>query len=106
MKIAIIPADGAVYVDDVSFSGLDLSCAPSGVHALQWSGDKGWIEFQNESEFIKPPNESIDAFPEWASICVAAWQTAKSQYEAAVTANKIHVSADGAQPTVDGAETL
>jgi len=69
MKLVIIPSDGAVYVDNISYSGIDLtSCnIPSNVHALQWNGVKGWVEFIEDSNFNKPDNQIITELPEWAN---------------------------------------
>lgn len=83
MKLTIIPSDGAVYKDGVSYNGLDLSSAPDNVHALQWDEAKGWIEFVNQSEFKKPANEHIEALPEWAIAALAEWDEAKAAAEAA-----------------------
>lgn len=82
MKLTIIPSDGAVYKDGYSYSGLSLTGVPKNVHALQWDGEAGWIEFVSESEFRKPANQIIDALPDWASASVVAWQAAKSKFEA------------------------
>lgn len=84
MKLTIIPADGAVYKDGVSYSRLDLSSAPQTIHALQWDGDKGWLEFVNESEFRRPPNEAITELPSWAQDALAKWDEAKAAEDAAV----------------------
>jgi hypothetical protein len=86
MKLTIIPADGAVYKDNVSFSGLDLSSAPADVHALQWDNNAGWIEFKTESEFCKPPNENITTLPDWVNAAVTKWESARLDYEAAEAA--------------------
>jgi hypothetical protein len=70
MKLTIIPADGAVGEDGKFFLNMDLSsCAiPENVHALQWNGTTGWIEFNNTD-----PNEEITALPVWATCCVSKW---------------------------------
>ena len=101
MKLTIIPADNAVYKDNVSFSGLDLSSAPTNVHALQWDNNAGWIEFKTESEFRKPPNENITTLPDWANAAVTKWDEAKAAEEAAILA-----AASALQPTTQGAQTL
>lgn len=82
MKLTIIPSDGAVYVDNWSFSNLDLSFIPSDVHALQWKNDLGWIEFVENDDFTKPQNEVIHQLPEWANTAVARWTAAKDAFEA------------------------
>lgn len=104
MKLTIILSDGAVYKDGVSYHGLDLSGAPDNIHALQWNGESGWIEFVNESEFRKPANENIDTLPDWANDALAKWSEAKSAYTAAQAAMEEEAAQN--QPTVDGAEIL
>jgi len=75
MKLTIIPVDGSVGEDGKFYSELDLSsCAiPVNVHALQWDGIAGWIEF-NESI----PNEEITALPSWATCCMTKWNEANT----------------------------
>jgi hypothetical protein len=83
MKLVIIPIDGAVYVDGYSYSGLDLSFCPTHVHALQWHMSKGWIEFKDNDEGVKPQNEIITELPSWANECKIKWDEAKVAEEAA-----------------------
>jgi hypothetical protein len=78
MKLTIIPVDGAVYKDSYSYSGLDLSTAPSNVHALQWKDTKGWIEFKDNDDGTKPQNEAITELPSWANACVTKWDEAET----------------------------
>lgn len=76
MRLTIIPVDNAVYVDR-ECRILDLtSCdIPDDIHALQWLGASGWIEFgDNDGDGIKPANETISALPAWANACVQVWQ--------------------------------
>lgn len=98
MNLSIIPIDGAVYVDGFSYSGLQIT-APEGVHALQWKATKGWIEFVDSDEGVKPQNEPITVLPDWATAAVAKWQEAKDAEEAAVVAA-------ANQPTTTGSQTL
>ena len=86
MNLTIIPIDGAVYVDGYSFSGLNLAVAPADVHALQWKSDKGWIEFTDNDDGIKPQNQAIIELPSWANACKAKWDEAKAAEEAAILA--------------------
>ena len=74
-RVTIIPVDGAVYNDNVSYSELDLSSCgiPADVHALQWYGSAGSIEFTDTRE-----NEEITALPDWANACVAKWDEAEA----------------------------
>jgi hypothetical protein len=83
MKLVIIPIDGAVYVDGFSYSELDLSFCPSDVHALQWNVSKGWVEFKDNDEGIKPNNQTITELPAWALQAKAKWDEVKAAEEAA-----------------------
>ena len=76
MKLTIIPSDGAVYVDGLCISGLDFPY-PKNVHAVQWDGEKGWIEFMSNAEFIKPQNEYIDELPIWVVVAKQKWSEAQ-----------------------------
>lgn len=81
MRLTIIPIDGSVYKDGVSYSGLDLStCSiPTNIHALQWYDTEGEIEFNGKP---KPLNEFISVLPDWANVCVNKWDEAKAAEEA------------------------
>jgi hypothetical protein len=70
MKLTIIPADGSVGENGKFYVSLDLSsCAiPTNVHALQWDGVAGWIEFNEPI-----PNEEITSLPAWANCCMTKW---------------------------------
>ena len=103
MKLTIIPVDGAVYKDGYSYSGLDLSTAPSNVHALQWKDTKGWIEFTDNDDGTKPQNETITELPSWANACVTKWDEAKAAEEAAIEAAK---QAAANQPQTQGTQSL
>lgn len=75
MKLTIIPADGSVGEDGLFYADLDLSsCAiPTNVHALQWDGVAGWIEFKDPV-----PNEEITSLPAWANCCMTKWTEANT----------------------------
>jgi hypothetical protein len=75
MKLTIIPVDGSVGENDIFYDELNLSsCAiPANVHALQWDGAAGWIEF---NETI--PNEEITVLPSWANCCMTKWTEANT----------------------------
>lgn len=75
MKLTIIPADGTVSENDISYIGLNLSsCAiPANVHALQWQDTAGWIEFNEPI-----PNEEITELPTWATCCMTKWTEANT----------------------------
>ena len=79
MKLTIIPDDGAVYKDGLSYSELDWSFVPANVHALQWYGEFGEIEFKSafvDGRIVKPENEVITALPTWADQALTKWEEA------------------------------
>lgn len=75
MKLTIIPGDGSVGEDGVFYSSLDLSSCniPANIHALQWDGVAGWIEFKDPV-----PNEEISSLPVWANCCMTKWAEANT----------------------------
>jgi hypothetical protein len=85
MKLTIIPSDGAVYKDGLSYSGLDISFAPANVHALQFNDNSnaGWIEFTQDDFGAKDANQTITSLPEWAITAISKWEEAKALQEAA-----------------------
>lgn len=84
MKVTIIPADNAVYKDNVSYLNLDLSTCgiPENVAALQWQDTAGWIE--DKSAMVQ--NQDIAELPAWAQACLVKWDEAKAAEEAAILA--------------------
>ena len=85
MKLTIIPSDGAVYKDGVSYSNLDLAAVPADVHALQFNdaSNAGWIEFVQDDFGDKAANEKITSLPAWATTAISKWDEAKAAIEAA-----------------------
>ena len=62
MKLTIIRDMGLVHVDGRGHDELDLSSVPAEVHAVQWDGTVGEIEYVSNDV----PNEAITSLPEWA----------------------------------------
>lgn len=72
MRVTIIPADRMVMVDGEARAPLAFAIDPA-IHAVQWHGDWGEVEFIATSPGGKPPNEIItDMAPFQAA--VDAWQ--------------------------------
>jgi hypothetical protein len=73
MRLTIIPIDKTVYKDSKSWFDLDLSLCgiPDSVHALQWDGTSGWIEYKTNTE-----NQAITELPDWALACLQKWEEA------------------------------
>jgi len=66
MRISIITDDNCVVKDGAGYT-LDLSSCgiPSNVHALQWNGSSGEIEYNDGTT-----QHDIDALPSWATSAV------------------------------------
>ena len=47
MRVTIIADDAAVYVDGVALRPIDLTGLSSDIHAVQWYGGYGEIEFRS-----------------------------------------------------------
>jgi hypothetical protein len=77
MKLIIIPSDNTVIVNGVSAHDLDLSFIPSNVHAVQWYGDHGEIEIEDEygRMVANQPIHSIDQF----QAAIDAWEAATAE---------------------------
>lgn len=71
MKLSIIPSDQTVCEDGKCSIGLVWQGTPDDVHALQWYGSEGDIEYNDGK-----PNEAITELPSWALNAEAAWQAA------------------------------
>lgn len=86
MKLTIIPVDGAVGKDGKFYLKLDLSSCniPTNVHALQWDGVAGWVEFTSPT-----PNEEITALPSWAITALTKWDEAEAAKLAAEEAKRL-----------------
>ena len=80
MKLTIIKNDGAVYKDSVSYLNLSLPTVPSDIHALQWNGAVGHIEFVDNVK----TNEAITELPSWANDALTAWQNAYDAEQAEI----------------------
>jgi hypothetical protein len=78
MKLTIIVDDQAVYKDKLSFDPVDLSGAPSNVHALQFDTvtNTGHIEFKDGQ------NQTITSLPNWAITASNNYDTDLAAYEA------------------------
>lgn len=85
MKITVLNNDNAIGFDGIFYDGLDFSSVPDNLHALQWNGIKGEIEFYEDADGVKPPNEKITDLPNWVMPLKPQWDAAdaaKKQKEA------------------------
>jgi hypothetical protein len=75
MRVTIIPADNQVYVDGKCRT-VDCSALPPDIHAIQWDGTRGHVEFRNGSspEDFRP-NRVITDFAPFQNL-IDAWRAA------------------------------
>lgn len=88
MKLVIVADDARVVVDAVGYDKLDMSQLDPSIHAIQWNGEWGEIEYKPvfvNGEVTKPHNQIITSITpyQWA---VDVWNAAKAAEEAAIAA--------------------
>lgn len=71
MLISIIKNDNTVVVNGKGFSGIDMSCVPDGVTAIQWYGTFGEMEHPMV-DGVKPMNTRIDSISQFEEL-ISAW---------------------------------
>lgn len=80
MRLSIIADDGAVGVDGEFFSELDLSALDPNIHAVQWYGEYGEVEFKTRFEdgkLFHPGNQYITDVSSY-QFAFDAWEAAKN----------------------------
>ena len=81
MRVTIVPSDGTVVVDGVGFT-VKCDDLPVNVHAIQWDGVRGQIEYgvqrcEHCGGRSKAPNEEFTDFAPYQKY-VDAWGIAKA----------------------------
>jgi len=88
MRLTIIADDQRVGVDELFFEPIALPQLDSAIHAVQWYGEYGEVEFKTRfenGEFVKPENLLItDVTP--FQFAVDAWSAVKAEFDAAAAA--------------------
>ncbi|NDB59843.1 hypothetical protein EB001_15555 [bacterium] len=89
MKLTIIRDDNCVYIDGISRI-IDCSSLDPSIHAIQWNGQKGMIEYVDPDPFdgkMPAPKPITDITP--YQYLIDAWNTAAVAEAAAntITAN-------------------
>lgn len=81
-RVTVVPADRLIIVD--GYALCFEYAAPDGMHALQWDGEKGHIEWQG-SEEDPPHNEVLDAdsYADLVAPYVKVWEEEKARQEQA-----------------------
>jgi hypothetical protein len=109
MRLVIIADDARVGIDALNYDGLDMSQLDPSIHAVQWYGEYGEVEYKSvfaDGQITKPQNKVItDITPyQWA---VDVWNSAKLAEEAAIAAAEAaQAEAAPNQPVVNGADAL
>lgn len=62
MKLTIVLDDNVVIVDGIMYNNLDLSSLDKNIHAVQFDGSLGWIEYKNK------PQRPINSITEFQAI--------------------------------------
>lgn len=78
-RIVIVVADKFCSVDGVGYNGVDMSSIGLDIHAVQWFGTNGWIEFK-PVDFVQPPNEPINNMDRFQGV-IASWETIDYQHK-------------------------
>lgn len=84
MRLTIVADDGAVGIDGLFFFELNLTALDPTIHAVQWHGEYGEIEYKTifaDGVTSKPNNEIITNVTPY-QFAVDAWNIAKSEYDA------------------------
>jgi hypothetical protein len=88
MKLTIVADDGAVGIDGKFFSGIELPQLDPAIHAVQWYGEYGEIEFKTvfaNGALTKPQNQLITDITPF-QFAVGAWNAKKAEIDAAIAA--------------------
>ena len=89
MRLTIVADDSAVGVDGEFLSPLNLSQLDASIHAVQWYGEYGEVEYKTQlgnGALVKPANRLItDVTP--YRFAVDAWNAAKAEINAAQPGN-------------------
>jgi len=91
MRLTIIADDGAVGVDGEFFPQLYLPQLDASIHAVQWYGEYGEVEYKTRIEdgvLVKPANVLITDVASY-QFAVDAWNAAKLQATTALTTRNL-----------------
>lgn len=85
MRLVIIADDTRVGIDSLNYDNLDMSQLDPTIHAVQWHGEYGEVEYKSKFEngqMVKPQNQIITSIApyQWA---VDMWNATKVAKEAA-----------------------
>jgi len=52
MQLTIVPEDGVVIYNNTRYENVDLSSVDPHIHAVQFQGNKGWIEYKDNTQTL------------------------------------------------------
>ena len=78
MRMVIIPSDTFCAINNVGYTGVDMSSVPPSIHAVQWFGVEGWIEYKNTPEG-KPENQTITSIEMFQGV-IDSWTVINDQH--------------------------
>ena len=81
MRVTIVVPDGFVAVDGRGFDKLDLTGLSENIHAVQWYGQVGEVEYAVDALGVKPPNVAIDSLTPFQP-AIDAWAAARDAADA------------------------
>jgi hypothetical protein len=87
MKLTIVPSDGFISIDGRGFSHLDMSSVPENIHAVQWDGAAGWIEYSITEDGAKPANTPINSITDFQAV-VDLWTAAAAAADPVIVQTK------------------
>lgn len=91
MRLTIVSDDNAVGIDGEFFSGLNLSALDKTIHAVQWYGEYGEIEYKTKLEnniLLKPANVLIKDIISF-QFAIDVWNLSKLESIAAKQLNNL-----------------
>ena len=68
MRLTIVPEDNFIRIDGDSINFDFTSLIDPTIHAVQWYGNKGQIEFKNTEEGEKPQNQFIENMDQFTDL--------------------------------------
>lgn len=86
MRFTIIADDNSVGIDGEFFFPINLSQLDSSIHAVQWYGEYGDVEYKTRFEngaLVKPANLLISDMSPY-QFALTAWEVAKAAHLQAV----------------------
>ena len=105
MKLTIIADDRLVVIDGEALANIDLSSLDPSIHAVQFYGEFGEVEYRpvfSNGAIVKPQNRAFIDVTEFQS-AIDAFNAEKARLAAEAEAA---AAAKAEQATVTGAQTL